>query len=744
MPLIQTPEFRPDLHVEIVEGEGLFLLAETEMVMLSGPMYAAAASLIDGQRSMNQIAAQLTKVLPQISIAEAYFVLESLAQKQLIREADTPFNQSNALFGNFSDSFHPPAVRFTSLSSQGESMEKALQEAGINMDESAPLHLVLVDNYTDRRLAAINEAQLKAKQPWMLAKTQGKVIWLGPVFVPGQTGCYECLSQRLHANREVESYLERRKPERDFIPVAKLSLPSTLALANGMVATEVLRWLQNPAESPLQGTVCTLSLKSLELQRHILIQRPQCKACGNPGHLHDLPEVPKLQHHVKRFTEDGGHRTATPDETLAKYAQHISVVTGIVNDLSRLTPANDMIHSYHAGHNSANFYHNVLALQKGLRSKAGGKGKTDIQAKVSGLCEAVERYSGVFEGYEPRITASLSQLGDKGIHPNLCTHFSDNQFAQQEAWNKYVGGFHTVPKPYDPDVELEWSPVWSMTEHRYKYLPTAYLYFNYVHDKKNFVTWADSNGNASGNTLEEAILQGFLELVERDAVAIWWYNRLNMPGVDLTAFDDPWMSKLVAHHKEYHREVWALDLTNDLGIPVFAALTRRTDKPTEDILVGFGAHFDPRLALQRALTEINQFMPAVMNIPKEGPADYHFDDPHVLSWWKNATLENQPYLRPHAAYAAKRLIDYTVVRNDDILDDVRECQRIVESKGLEMLVQVQTRPDIGLPVAKVIVPGLRHFWARLGPGRLYDVPVQLGWLPAPLAESEMNPIPMFI
>jgi ribosomal protein S12 methylthiotransferase accessory factor len=49
-----------------------------------------------------------------------------------------------------------------------------------------------------------------------------------------------------------------------------------------------------------------------------------------------------------------------------------------------------------------------------------------------------------------------------------------------------------------------------------------------------------------------------------------------------------------------------------------------------------------------------------------------------------------------------------------------------------------------LPVFKVIVPGLRHFWARYAPGRLYDVPVQLGWLSEPLREEQLNPIPMFL
>jgi ribosomal protein S12 methylthiotransferase accessory factor len=60
-----------------------------------------------------------------------------------------------------------------------------------------------------------------------------------------------------------------------------------------------------------------------------------------------------------------------------------------------------------------------------------------------------------------------------------------------------------------------------------------------------------------------------------------------------------------------------------------------------------------------------------------------------------------------------------------------------------MLVLDQTRPDVEMPVAKVIVPGLRHFWARFAPGRLYEVPVAMGWLERPTTEEELNPIPIF-
>ncbi|NER84776.1 MAG: adenylate cyclase, partial [Leptolyngbya sp. SIO1D8] len=80
--------------------------------------------------------------------------------------------------------------------------------------------------------------------------------------------------------------------------------------------------------------------------------------------------------------------------------------------------------------------------------------------------------------------------------------------------------------------------------------------------------------------------------------------------------------------------------------------------------------------------------------------------------------------------------------SDDIHQDVLQCVEVVRRAGLEMLVLNQTRPDIGLPVVKVIVPGLRHFWSRFGAGRLYEVPVKLGWLSAPLAEAQMNPMPM--
>src|SRR5262249_1715467 len=119
---------------------------------------------------------------------------------------------------------------------------------------------------------------------------------------------------------------------------------------------------------------------------------------------------------------------------------------------------------------------------------------------------------------------------------------------------------------------------------------------------------ADSNGCAAGNTLEEAIVQGFLELVERDSYAIWWYNQIPRPEVDLGTFEDSYVRDLKTQLTQTGKRLWVLDITSDLGIPSYLAVSHWVEDGREYIEFGSGAHFDARIAMLRTLTELNQFM----------------------------------------------------------------------------------------------------------------------------------------
>jgi len=119
------------------------------------------------------------------------------------------------------------------------------------------------------------------------------------------------------------------------------------------------------------------------------------------------------------------------------------------------------------------------------------------------------------------------------------------------------------------------------------------------------------------------------------------------------------------------------------------------------------------------------------------------EDAETLNWLRHATLTNQPYMSADPEQPQKRFGDYPVQHSGEFVQDIDYCRRLIETRGMEMLVLDQTRADVGMPVVKVVVPGLRHFWARYGTGRLYDVPVLMGWLERPLREDELNPIPIF-
>jgi ribosomal protein S12 methylthiotransferase accessory factor len=744
--MLHRPRFRPHFHVEVVPGEGVVLVSDARHSLLRGRLYEQLVPWLDG-RTADEVCEQLRA---EAAPAEVYYALTQLERKDYLCETEPALAAGQAAFWSSQQvaprkvverlAERPVVVRAFGV--DAGPFRELLQSLHVRLADEGPPDVVLIDSALRAELRDCNAAALRDRRPWLLVKPTGRQIWIGPLFRPGTTGCWECLAQRLRANFPVAAYLQDRNGHAGTFVQDRAATPATLQVGWGLAANAVASWIVRGEVPELDGKLQTLDLPTWRWQTHTLIRLPFCPACGASQNRSFQPPV--LTHGKKAYTEDGGHRVLPPEETLAQHGYHVSPLTGAVPVLERAAPAGDsVLHVYVAGSNSARPSRTLRQLRSDLRTMNSGKGTGDIQARVSALCEGLERYSGVFRGDEPRRRARQSELGGTAVPLNDCLLFSERQYRECETRNADVSRFSFVPVPLDPAAEIEWSPVWSLMREEVRYLPTAFCYYDYPQAEEQTYCLACSNGCAAGNTLEEAILQGFLELVERDGVALWWYNRVRRPGVDLDSFGEPYLQRLRAFLHDHGREFWVLDLTTDLGVPVFASITRRTEGPAEQIVPGFGAHLDPRIALLRAVTEMNQMLSSpLLGRPEKGP-DKEPMDPATAHWLQTATTANQPYLLA-AEGPPRAAASYPRMWAEDVADDVRTCQALVERAALEMLVLDQTRPEVGLPVAKVIVPGLRHFWARFAPGRLYDVPVQLGWLPRPLAEDELNPIPMFL
>jgi ribosomal protein S12 methylthiotransferase accessory factor len=746
--VIDPPAFKAHLHVAVMPGEGALVISETLTKALHGPAYEKVVALIDGRRSADDIVDALAGT---VDAARVYFVLGRLEASGHLAAAIGDMPAAEAAFWHAAD-VEPSAagerladarVAVLALgSAQIDPLLAALASAGLAVADKdrADLWIVAADDYLRPDLERVNAEALAAKRPWLLLRATGREQWLGPLFVPGETGCWRCLERPLSRNRVMHRFLGEQAGA-SAPSAAREALPSAYAAACHMAAAAAVQILAG-AQSGLKGRVLSFDWTDLNPQPHILTRDPLCPACGAPRM--GVPEPFELRAGTAAFTSDGGYRTLSAEATVRAYEHLVSPITGVVQGLIATTPADDQIaHVFVAGYNQVRKVRRLVDLKRNLRSYAGGKGVSVAQAKVSALCEAIERYSGETFGDEVRVRRAWRDWEPgEAIHPNTVMGYSDRQFAERDAWNAKGSRFNGVPERLPDDLAIDWTPVWSLSEKRHKHLPIQLLYFGEgaTPEDHSFYAMGCSNGNAAGNTREEAILQGFFELVERDAVAMWWYNRVRRPGLAVETFEEPYLQRIANHYRDqYGRETWALDLTTDLGIPVFVALSREVGADQERIMFGLGCHLDARIALQRAFAEMNQMLGLAKADLNGG-----IDDAETTRWLTTALVANQPHLVPDPAQAAVRRADFPARPSGDFVADIQHCLDILAGAGLEMLVLDQTRAHVGLPVVKVVVPGLRHFWARFAPGRLYDVPVKMGWLERPLVEAELNPEPMFM
>jgi ribosomal protein S12 methylthiotransferase accessory factor len=700
-------------HV-VEAGSNVVLVGDETSAVLEGSGMAALLPLLDGTRTASEIVEALDRVRAEL----VHFSLLRLEKDGIVE----PVQDAHG---------GPDPAASSACTEVGAALGEMWDARGARSAVVTPMGpsgamVLLTDDYLDPSVET--EIRARAGAPVTLARVGVSDVWWGPTVGEG-AACLRCLQRRLTMNLTARALQHASAREQDIrvwalprpIPRASFEKVAELAASEGPVALLL--------QSTSGGAVI----------EHPTLPVATCPECGDPT------RVPR-GHHFEIASRSivpgsgGGFRTCTPEETWARLSPLISPLTGIVRRVERVAgPSPELIHAYTASHAGTHHAASLEAVKADARDHSGGKGITELDARVSALCESLERFSALHEGIEPTRTSSLKDL-EGAVHPNAVQCYSEAQFANRIAWNEVAGrSFQWVAEPYDDEV-IAWVPMRSLSVGERRWLPASMIYHGYDRDDARFAR-ADSNGLAAGNCLEEALLQGLLELIERDSVALWWYNRARVPGVDLDSVEDPRIHRLLSAYDDLDRTVWVLDLTTDLQVPCYAALSAREEG--QEVVFGFGCHLDPEIALRRAVTELGQMLPAVIRTPSERRRQLLPDFRDAIQWWEDATVDDHAYLRPSDTLAVRHLSRHDELDALDIGAALRTLLGRLADHGMEVLAHDLTRADVELSVVKVVVPGLRHFWRRLGPGRLYDVPSTLDWEVESTDEDGLNPISMF-
>jgi bacteriocin biosynthesis cyclodehydratase domain-containing protein len=698
-----VPRWQDALAIIPIDARSVLLHGETGSRVLRGAVVAAVAPLIDGRRSVAQIGALLPGPLGPLALD---YVLEALQRA-----------------GHLRDEAPPAATHSVALTVIGPvadvTVARALEAAGLRVVATAcGLEIVACADLLDPRVAQ----HLRGRPPGqavLLAQLGRARSLIGPLLDASAGPCLDCLSHALAWNRPLHRFVLHRLG-RDLSPPTQpdaTDAPTASALL-AQVAQDAAR-----GERGFRAAVLAFDAQTLETGRHTVRRRPQCPQCGDAGWMAAQGwRAPALQARAATERLDGGHRCCTPEETVARLLPLVSPITGAIEYLQPMPHRNTATrHVYVAAYPLCP---QTWPADNGFDRVCAGKGRTAAQARAGALGEAIERASGVWQGDEAVLRGTRAALGQQAIAFDALQLFSARQFAEREAINAQTRDRRRqVPLPFDEHAEIAWTPAWPLDGGAHRLVPLAYCFAETPPEDGARFGLCNPNGSAAGNVLEEAILQGLLELIERDATAIWWYQRVRRPAVDLDAVDDLFVQTLRADHARSGWRVQVLDLSHDLGIPVCAAVGYHA--ALDRHAIGFGCHLQGTIALGRALTELNQLLD---------------ERPDAPAPWDRQLLGPTDFLAPHGVARALPQLS----TSDQLLDDIVLCRQRLARAGLEVLIVDKTRPDMGLSAVQVIVPGLRHFWPRFGPGRLYTVPQALGWTHTLGDETGLNPAPLFL
>ena len=375
--------------------------------------------------------------------------------------------------------------------------------------------------------------------------------------------------------------------------------------------------------------------------------------------------ISPAQETAKRFRQ-GTHRVRPPEETWDRVRGHLpSAGITRVADVTTL----DVL--------GVPVYQAVRPASRNL-AVSQGKGATDAAARVSAVMEAFELWHAEDLSPVPQVTVTVGEMREANAIPLAAL--------------RWANGIR-VPR----GMPLAWVRAASCNGERHGWLPRIMLELDFRMrlELPPRLFELTSNGLASGNCLEEALLHGLCELIERHALFLAREEPRRRLALIPGSIEDPWMRGVLARIREAGMKLALWDVTWEAGVPVVIADLAGPDFP--HVWRGSGCHPDPAVALSRALTEAIQSRLTYISGAR--------DDLPTLPSAPTAHLLFDAFAEPPGG---RRLADLPDLSGPSVAGDLAGVVERLAALELPAFFVDLTRPELDVSVAFSFVPGLRE------------------------------------
>ena len=424
-------------------------------------------------------------------------------------------------------------------------------------------------------------------------------VLIGPWGTPpeSETACGQCLAMRW---QRLRTRSEREALETGGVSTATGEWPALPGFVADAVRALYARTAGAAGRQDLPR-VTRLDLATLQVVTHPLLREPLCPSCAAGGP--PAPAGEPLAPTSRAKESAGAYRLRPPDG----YGLPATALANPVCGLLGAATWTDITSPTTAPVAGTVFMRGYAGLTDVTWS---GQANSFKASRDLAFLEGFERYAGTHRRQlEPLLTESYDALGDLALDPRECGLYAPETYRDDP-----------MVSPFDPARPIPWVPGYSLRDEREVLVPARLCHYSAGVAADNFV-FECSNGCAIGSCLEEAVLFGLLELIERDSFLLAWYGGARLTEIDLASCTGHRVRAMADRAALRGYDVHAFDNRVDLAVPVVTAVAVRRDGGPGTLAFAAGAAFDPESAVESALSEILTYIPHLPGQVSERPAE---------------------------------------------------------------------------------------------------------------------------